>query len=159
MFSYLIDCVLAKVDFPKLGCTWDKATNPVYTAFRMMWAQNYKPSYKLICEGFIMPLYEKIFKEEPNCLSENAVEVLENYGDFYFSEQGTYLRMFGGTKAPYILPQYATDYVVLKEAVRQIFLDGIGAMLHKQHKASFPPLPFCIGAYKFSGVASAEEFV
>jgi hypothetical protein len=57
------------------------------------------------------------------------------------------------------LPKYATDYVVLKEEVRQIFLDGIGGVLNKQHKAYFPPFPFFIGAYKFSGVATAEEYV
>ena len=65
-----------------------------------------------------MPLYELIFLNEPNYLSNNAMEVISEYGDYYFSQEGTYLRMYGCTKAPSLLPKYTTDYLVHKEAVR-----------------------------------------
>ena len=51
------------------------------------------------------------------------------YGDYFFSEEGTCLRMYGGTKSPSLLPKYATDYIVHKEAIRQLFLDGFGSFL------------------------------
>ena len=53
-------------------------------------------------------------------LSEGAVESIKEYGNYFFSEEGTYLRMYGGTKAPSLLPKYAIYYIVHKESVRQI---------------------------------------
>ena len=67
--------------------------------------------------------------------------------------------MYGGTKSPSLLPQYATDYVVHKEAVRQLFLDGFGSYLFYVKKVVFPPMPFYVGSYKFSKVKSAPNFV
>ena len=59
------------------------------------------------------------------------------------------MRMYGGTKEPSLLPKYAIDYIVLKEAVRQVFLDGFGNHLFDRKKFVFPPIPFYVGNYKF----------
>ena len=67
--------------------------------------------------------------------------------------------MYGGTKAPSLLPRYATGYIVHKEAVRHLFLDGFGSHLFELKKAVFPPLPFYVGIYKFTKVKTAHEFV
>ena len=67
--------------------------------------------------------------------------------------------MYGGSKSPSLLPKYDTDYVVHKEAVRQLFLDGFGSYLFNMKKVVFPVMPFYIGSYKFSKVKSAPEFV
>ena len=106
-----------------------------------------------------MPLYQLIFLEECKCLSKGALASIKYFGDYFFSEKGTYLRMYGGTKAPSMLPRYAIDYVVHKEAVRQLFLDGFGSHLFDLKKVVFPPLPFYVGIYKFSKVKNAPEFV
>ena len=106
-----------------------------------------------------MPLYELIFLKEFDCMSESAMEVICEYGDSYFSQEGTYLRMYGGSRAPSLMPRYTTDYVVHKEAVRHLFIDGVGNLLFNMKKETFPPLPFCIGSYKFMRVKSAPEFV
>ena len=81
------------------------------------------------------------------------------YGDYFFSEEGTYLRMYGETKSPSLLPKYATDYVVHKEAVRQLFLDGFENYLFDMKKDVFPPMPFYAGSYEFSKFKSAPDFV
>ena len=67
--------------------------------------------------------------------------------------------MFGGSRAPSLLPKYATDYIIHKEAVRKVFLDGIGIFLFEHKKAAYPPLPFKLGSYKFTRVRKADEFV
>ena len=87
------------------------------------------------------------------------MESIKYFGDCFFSEEDTYLRMYGGTKAPSFLPRYATYYIVLKEAIRQISLDGFGSHLFDLKKAVFPPLPFYVGRYKFSKVKSTPKFV
>ena len=68
------------------------------------------------------------------------------------------MRIYGGTKEPSLLAKYAMDYIVLKEVVRQLFLDGFGSHLFDINKDMFPPLPFYVGSYKFSKDKSAPEF-
>ena len=61
-----------------------------------------------------MPLYKLIFLKEPNFMYNNSMEVISDYGDYYFSQEGTYLRMHGFSIAPSLLPKYAMDYVFYK---------------------------------------------
>ena len=58
-----------------------------------------------------------------------------------------------------MLPKYTTDYIIHKEVVRQVFLDGIGSFLFEHKKAAYPPFPFKLGSYRFSRVKKADEFV
>ena len=87
------------------------------------------------------------------------MEVICEYGDCFFLQEGKYLRMYRGSKAPSLLPKYAMDYVVHKEVVRQVLINGVENFLHDMKKETFPPLPFCIGGYKFSKVKNAVDFV
>ena len=70
-----------------------------------------------------------------------------------------YLRMFGGSKSASLLPKYATDYVIHKEVVSQLYIDGIGNFLFDMKKYVYTPIPFYIGSYKFTKVKIAPEFV
>ena len=73
----------------------------------------------------------------------------------FFIEEGMYLRIYGGTKASSLLPKYATNYIVHKEEVRQVFLDGFGNYLFDIKKVVFPLVPFYVGSYTFNKVKSA----
>ena len=72
-----------------------------------------------------------------------------NMGIIFSLKEGTYMRMYGGTRAPSLLPKYATDYIVHKEEVRQLFLDGVKNFMFDMKKAVYPPMPFYVGSYKF----------
>ena len=76
-----------------------------------------------------MPLYTLIFLAEFNCMSDEALEVVQNNENYYLTEEGLYFRMYGGSRAPSLLPKYAIDYVIHKEAVRKLYIDGIGNFL------------------------------
>ena len=132
---------------------------PVYSAYKPLWAHKYHSHYREVYEHFIIPLYTLIFLKECDCMSEEALQVIEEYADYYLTEEGLYFRMFGGSRAPSLLPKYATDYIFHKEAIRQVFLDGIGSFLFEHKKAAYPPLPFRLGSYKFTRVKKADEFV
>ena len=67
--------------------------------------------------------------------------------------------MFGGTRTPSLFPKYTTDYVIHKELVRKLYIDGVGNFLFEQKKDVYPPVPFHIGSYRFSKVKSAPNFV
>ena len=67
--------------------------------------------------------------------------------------------MYGGSRAPSLLPRYATNYVIHKEAVRQLYIDGVGNFLFEEKKAAYPAVPFLVGSYKFFKVKTTAEFV
>ena len=90
----------------------------MYPAYTLLWAHKYYSHYKEICEQFIMPLYTLIFLKECNCMSEEALKVIEEYANYYLTDEGMYIRMYGCSRAPALVPKYATDFVVHKEAVR-----------------------------------------
>ena len=58
-----------------------------------------------------------------------------------------------------LLLKYAIDYIVHKEAVRKLFLDGFGSYLFDMKKVVFPPLHLYVGIYKFSKVKGTPNFV
>ena len=110
---------------------------PIYTSYQILCMHKYHNCYKIICEKFLMPLYELIFLEECKYMSEGALESIMEYGYYFFFEEGTYLRMYEGTKAPSLLPKYAIDYIVHKEVVRQLFFDGFGSFMFNMKKVVF----------------------
>ena len=96
MNSFLIDCILCTHQFPTLNYNWDKTKTPVYSSYHLFWAHKYHSSYKNICEDFIIPLYKLIFLTECDCMFGKTLEVVEENGNYYLSEEGLYIRMFGG---------------------------------------------------------------
>ena len=104
--------------FPVLKCQWDKDRSPVYAAYQLLWAHKYYSHYKNICEYFIMSLYTLIFLVECNCMSKEALNIVQDNGHYYLTKEGLHLWMFGGLRAPYLLPMYAADYVIHKEVIR-----------------------------------------
>ena len=67
--------------------------------------------------------------------------------------------MYGGSWASSLLPRYATNYVIHKEVVRQLYINRFRNFLFDMKKVVYPPLPICIGSYKFSKVKSPPDFV
>ena len=92
-------------------------------------------------------------------MSEEALQVIEEYAYYYLTKDGLYFKIFGSSREPSLLPKYAIDYIIHKEAVRQVFLDGIGSFLFEHKKAVYPPLPFKLESYRFTRVKKADEFV
>ena len=134
MPSFLVDYILYYHQFEGLKCTWKGGNAPIYITYQMLGMQKYHNHYQVICEEFMMPLYKLIFLEYCPRLSKGALESIKEYG-----EEGTYLRMYGGTKSPLLLPRYAIDYIVHKEAVRKLFLNGFGSHLFNLKKVVYPP--------------------
>ena len=103
MSSILIDCILCNQPFPGLKCIWDRERMPVYATYRPLWAHQYHSHYREVCEHFIMTLYTLIFQKECDCMSEEAMQAIGEYADYFLTENGMYIQMFGGSKAPLLL--------------------------------------------------------
>ena len=49
--------------------------------------------------------------------------------------------------------------MVHKEAVRRVYLDGVGSFLFEHKKATYPAIPLRLGSYKFTNFKKVAEFV
>ena len=85
-------------------------------------------------------------------MSEEAFKFIEEHGSYYLTKEGMYIRMYGGSRETSLLPKYATNYVLHKEAVGQVYIDGVGSLLFEHKKETYPAIPFWLGSYKYSKV-------
>ena len=76
-----------------------------------------------------MPLYILVFLDECDCMSEKTLKIVQDNGHYYLKEEALYLSIFGRTRTPSLLPKYTTDYVIHKDVVRKIYIDGVGNFL------------------------------
>jgi hypothetical protein len=60
-------------------------------------------------------------------------------------EYGTYIRVYGATKSPHLLPKFILDRLVLQEIAYQTLVYGVGAALNRDKKMIWPPLPLWVG--------------
>lgn len=69
MASYILEVVCEKCEFEE----WiPKVPEPVYIYYKSFWNPCYKDTYETIAESFIAPLYQMLFSEDPQCMSEKA---------------------------------------------------------------------------------------
>ena len=95
---------------------------------------------------YVIPLYKLIFLTECDCMLEETLKIVEDNGHYYLTKEALYMMMFGRSRAPSLFPKYAIDYVIHKEIVRKIYIDGVGNFLFEQKKVVYPPVSFYIGS-------------
>ena len=84
MSSILMDCILCYHPLPGLKCIWDRERMPIYATYKPLWAHKCQSHYREVCEHFLMPLYTLIFLKECDCMSEEALQVIQEYADYFF---------------------------------------------------------------------------
>jgi hypothetical protein len=109
MASYLLDVICARNVFDDMNLSWHVVELPVHVYFNILWENRYKKSYALICDEFIARVYFIIFKKECPRLSVAAKKMISKVGHWYLDETMTYIRVFGATDAPHLLPAHVPD--------------------------------------------------
>ena len=81
----------------------------------MLWEDNYKENYELICNGLFSIIYQVLFVEEAPCFSPEGKKLVKEYGDWHMTPDGVYIKIFGSTKPPHWLPHFVPDTLLLQE--------------------------------------------
>jgi hypothetical protein len=157
MASYLLDIVCARNDFAGMNLSWHTSDLPVHVYFSILWENRYKKSYSLICDQFIAHIHLLLFKKECPRLSDTAKKIISKVGHWYLDERDTYIRVFGATRAPHLLPVYVPDRLIVGEICYQSILQGYNATLVKDKKRAFIPYGFHIGFYMVKDTAQAKQ--
>ena len=77
-------------------------------------ASRFKKHFNAIHDDFMDPLYSIIFNQLVPRLSKKSTKTIKIIGDWYIQEYFTYIRDFGASSAPYLLPQYVLYILVLR---------------------------------------------
>ena len=91
----------------------------------MLWENKYKEDYDQICNKFFHTLYQALFEEETPCLSPEGQAIVKEFGDWYMTPTGVYIRIAGSTKPPHWLPHFALNSLLLQEISYQTFVNGV----------------------------------
>ena len=98
MSSYIINVMCASIEFPSLGWKWEPSLLSVHVYCKMLWENKYKEDYELICNGLFSTLYQIVFGEEAPCLSLEGKKIVKEYGDWYMTPDGVYIRIVSSIK-------------------------------------------------------------
>jgi hypothetical protein len=82
-----------------------------------------------------------------------AKKMISKVGHWYFEETNTYIRVFGATGTPHLLPIHVPDHLIFGEICYQAIMQGYNASLVKYKKREFIPYGFHIGFYMVKDTA------
>jgi hypothetical protein len=83
--------------------------------------------------------------------------MVSKVGHWYFEETITYIRVFGATGVPHLLPIHVPDQLIVGEICYQTILQGYNATLVKDKKRDFIPYGFHIGFYMVKDTAHMKQ--
>jgi hypothetical protein len=157
MASYLLDVICARNIFVGMNLRWHVSELPIHVYFSTLWEIRYKRSYSLICDDFLARVYFLIFRKECPRLSMVVKKMIAKFDHWHFKETSTYIRLFGATVAPHLLPVHVPDRLVLGDIFYHTILQGYNASLVKDKKRYFIPYGFHIGFYMVRDIAHVKK--
>jgi hypothetical protein len=143
--------------FAGMNLIWHVAELLIHVYFSILWENMYKKSYSLICDEFIACIYFIIFKKEFPRLSVAAKKMIAKLGHWYLDEHSTYIRVFGATRAPHLLPYHVPYQLVMGEICYHTILQGYNDTLVKDKKQDFIPYSFHVEFYLVKDNAQAKQ--
>jgi len=157
MDSYLLDVMCARNIFVGMNLRWQVAEVLIHVYFNILWENEYKKTYSLICDEFIALIYFILFKKEFPRLSAVTKKMISKVGHWYLDENNTYIKVFKATRAPHLLPTHVPDQLVVGEICYQTILQGYNATLVKEKKRAFIPYGFHVGFYMVKENSQAKQ--
>ena len=118
------------------------------------------PHFYKIFHGITLPLYKMLYnKDAPRFSSEAEVDIppiARWFGEDFF----TYVRVFGSSASPHVLPLYVPDKLIAREIAYQICGEGgLTEELKDKKKAIWPQFPVACGTFSLFDVGHAFKEV
>lgn len=121
---------------------WDsrKRNHHIHVYYLYMWENKYKYNCTNTCDHPFSSNFSAII---PTCIymSKHARKVISWLGDCFFIDLGVYIRIYGSSKPPHLLPSYSHDKIVIMEIGYHTYVTGFGASMlrkKKHHGQYFP---------------------
>jgi hypothetical protein len=88
-------------------------------------------------------------------MTNKALEIIKRIGDRYLMENDMYITIYRATKTPH----FSLENLVLHVVAYQTMINGVRALLYRDKKSIWAPLPLWIGSYSFMTIKLAWDEV
>lgn len=156
MSAYLLDMVMAQINFPDISLNWVSNSIPVHELFSMLWADNYIPHFYTICDRIMPQVHVVLFGNPPRRISADAALTIKRLGSWFLDDFFTVIRIYGNKEAS-DLPIFVPDRLALKEIAFQTVRVGSLVRLSWHNKKTWPTFPISIGRFTLSNRQHAER--
>jgi hypothetical protein len=134
MSTYMIDAICSSIQFPKLGWNWDRSQPPIHVYCSQLWSINFRQHFYDICNLFLSPLHSILFVFPRHMISFEARNGMKGVVDWFFYKYYSFIRVYGTTGAPHILPYFIPDRLLMREIAYQTMGFGITTLLQTNNK-------------------------
>ena len=126
---------------------------PIHVYHKELWDSQFTPYFYQICHGIMLPLYIMLYDKYPmRCSPEADVEILP-ITRWFREEFFTYVRVFGSSAPPHVLPLYIPNKLLAREISYQTCGEGgLTKDLKEKKKAIWPQFPVACGAFSLFDV-------
>ena len=90
-------------------------------------------------------------------MCDEASVDLTSIGIWFGEEKFTYIKLFGNTTDPHILPLYILDKLFAREIAYQIIVEGMSRNLKESKKQTWPSFPLRCGSFTLHDFKHAEK--
>ena len=111
-------------EYLSISWKWNPDLPSIHIYCKMLWENKYKEDYERICNGLFSLICKIFFGEEAQCLSLEGQKTLQNYGYWYITFDGVYIKMSGITKALHWLPHFVPNTLLLQDIPYQTYVNG-----------------------------------
>ena len=116
LFAYVMDSIRYVSKFPIMGWKWTTQDPlPIHVYHKVLWDSQFVPHFYQICHGLILTLYRIMYDEDPpRCSPEAQIDIIP-VARWFGEEWFTYIRVFGSTVPPHVLPLYIPYKLLARE--------------------------------------------
>ena len=152
-------CFVSK--FPLMGWQWTiQDPLPIHVYHKELWESKFIPHFYKIFHGIMLPLHKTLYnKYAPRFSSEAEVDILP-VARWFGEEWFTYVRVFGSSASPHVLPLYVSDKILAREIAYQTCgQGGLTKDLKDKKKAVWPQFPVACGTFSLFDIGHAFKEV
>ena len=156
--AYIMDAIYFCTKFPIMGWKWTlQDPYPIHLSHKWMWESHFIPHFYKICHGVILSLHQLIFYKKTSIFSKEVAIDLLLVGKYFFEQWYTYIRVYGSTVDPHVLPLYVSDKLLAREIAHQIVGKGLTKTLKDNKKSLWPPFPIQCGSFSLEKFNHANK--
>jgi hypothetical protein len=112
MSAYIMDTICFVTPFPLMNWSWNiTCPEPIHEYHFVLWEENAKNAFYEIFHFIIIPMHKMFHGCEPPRISEPVSENLKAIADWFVDENFSYIRVYGCSIPPHVLPKFLpTDW-------------------------------------------------
>jgi hypothetical protein len=125
MLAYIMDAIFFMTPFPLINWSWNITfLKPIHEYHSELWEENAKNPFYEIYHFVVIPMHKMFFGCDPPLISETVSKNLKAIANLFIEESFSYIRVYGCSIPPHVLPKFLLDILVYREVAHQIVKGG-----------------------------------